>query len=110
MERWQHVLVGLGTADKAPFTPVQVQKLFFLLDRNGGGKYFGQPQFNFRPYDFGPFDADVYSDLERLSERELVEISFDSSGLKHFRLTTAGQQEADNVLRALDDRKSIRVD
>ncbi len=33
MERWQHVWVGLETADEAPFTPVQVQKLFFLLDR-----------------------------------------------------------------------------
>ncbi len=104
MDRKKHILVGLGTVGKAPFTPVQVQKLFFLLDRNGKGPHFGQPKFNFKPYDFGPFDAEVYRELERLSEQELVEISFDNSGLKHFRLTAEGQQEAEKCLKQLDSR------
>ncbi len=104
MNRSEHVLAGLGTSDKAPFTPVQVQKLFFLLDRNGGGEFFGQPQFNFQPYDFGPFDKDVYTELESLSEEGLVEISYSSAGLKNYRLTAVGQQRSEEVLAKLDAR------
>lgn len=109
MERHQHVLVGLGTSEKAPFTPVQVQKLFFLLDRNGGGDHFSCPQFDFKPYDFGPFDAEVYKELEGLSNAGLVEISYDRTGLKHFRLTAAGQQSANEVFAQLDERSQVFV-
>ena len=81
----------------------------FLLDRTGVGDHYSCPQFDFKPYDFGPFDAEVYKELERLSNADLVEISYDRTGLKHFRLTAAGQQSANEVFAQLDERSQVLV-
>lgn len=34
MNRYQFILAALSPAGQQPYSPVQVQKLFFLLDRN----------------------------------------------------------------------------
>jgi hypothetical protein len=47
---------------------VQVQKLFFLLDENIAADLGGR-QFSFEPYDYGPFDRAVYSELELLARQ-----------------------------------------
>ncbi len=52
---------------------MQIQKLFFLIDREAAHLLDG-PHFNFRPYDYGPFDDAVYSGLEHLSRHDLVTI------------------------------------
>jgi uncharacterized protein len=89
VERPDLVLAALASADGGSFTPVQVQKLFFLVDRNISGDT-GGPHFNFHPYSYGPFDKAVYEELERLNEQGLVDI--DSTGsVKSFRLTVSGQ-------------------
>lgn len=58
-------------AAQAPLTPVQVQKLFFILDKKVGERI-GGPFFEFKPYNYGPFDPEVYHALENLSERGLA--------------------------------------
>ena len=73
------------------FTPVQVQKIFFLLDREAA-HLFGGPKPNFQPYDYGPFDNAVYEQIEQLHVSGLAQI--DMLGRhKSFALTTAGQRE-----------------
>lgn len=56
-------------------SPVQAQKLFFLIDQNVSGALGGQ-QYNFQAYDYGPFDSAVYSDLDYLAlpQEGMVEI------------------------------------
>lgn len=71
--RQRLVLAALAAEQSASFAPVQVQKLFFLLDRNVAADI-GGPQFSFEPYDYGPFDRAVYSELEALSRAGLVRI------------------------------------
>lgn len=91
MERRELILATLASADGGSFTPVQVQKLFFLIDRNIG-ELTGGPHFNFQPYSYGPFDKTVYEELERLHVGGLVDI--DSTGsVKSFRLTVSGQEK-----------------
>ena len=61
----RYVLAVLSTAGGAEWTPVQLQKIFFLLDQTIGPAL-GGPKFNFEPYDYGPFDAEVYRRVEAL--------------------------------------------
>ena len=73
MDRQQIILAALAAAgENAMFSPVQVQKLFFLIDREAAQLIEG-PHFNFSPYDYGPFDRAVYDELDRLSVAGLVE-------------------------------------
>ena len=66
MERSELVLAALAAGGKnASYSPVQVQKLLFLVDREGE-KLVGGKHFNFVPYDYGPFDREVYDELARI--------------------------------------------
>jgi len=81
MDRNGIVLTALASAGQnATFTPVQVQKLLFLIDREIP-RLVGGPHFNFQPYDFGPFDSAVYDVLDRLTMQGLV-----SQGQARYRL------------------------
>jgi uncharacterized protein len=72
MDRSDVVLAALAAGgENATFSPVQVQKLLFLVDRQIP-QLVGGPHFRFQPYDFGPFDRTVYDVLETLAEMGLV--------------------------------------
>ncbi len=105
LSRRKFVLIGLAPAQGCPHTPVQVQKLFFLLQARGSqSPALGHAYFDFKPCHFGPFDKFVYVELEGLQNQGWVEVSFDSSGLKNYRLTPEGQLEANKLLDELDSR------
>ena len=72
-KRQKYVLAALATDSGAKFAPVQVQKLFFLIDENLS-KVIGKSRFTFEPYDYGPFDKAVYHELEVLQSKGLVNI------------------------------------
>lgn len=74
MNRDELVMTALAAGgENATFTPVQVQKLFFLLDREAAALVDG-PHFNFSAYDYGPFDRSVYDSLEGLAQRDLARV------------------------------------
>jgi hypothetical protein len=102
--RMDIVLAALSPAGGVPHTPVQVQKLLFLVDRNLAS-LIGGPKFNFEPYHYGPFDVAVYSTLQELAGQGLVEITRSSEGnWREYRLTPEGQSCGAQVLAALDER------
>lgn len=70
MTRTDYVLAVMAAA-REELTPVQVQKLFFILDKKAAAQV-GGPHFNFQPYNYGPFDAGVYRELDALIEKGLV--------------------------------------
>ena len=100
MDKKQIVLAGLYPASQKNHTPVQVQKLFFLLDKNIPQLIDG-PLFDFQPYNYGPFDKNVYRTIEELSEEGLVEINPAFSMLT-YRLTSEGQNEGEKIFNSLD--------
>jgi hypothetical protein len=61
------------------YTPVQIQKAMFLLDRQVPEIFDTTSRFLFRPYDYGPFDADVYVEIERLEAEGLAETAINST-------------------------------
>ena len=67
MERNQVVLAALAAGGPgACFYPIQVQKLFFLIDREIPD-WVGGPHFRFKSYHYGPFDRAVYEVLDSLA-------------------------------------------
>jgi hypothetical protein len=101
MDRSEIVLAALAAGGEgAMFTPVQVQKLFFIIDRELGPRVDG-PHFAFVPYDYGPFDGAVYRELEALRHRGMVHI--DAAGsVKHYSLTPEGLAPGGRTLGRLD--------
>ena len=82
----QRIMLGaLATARGGKFAPVQIQKLFFLIDENLADRI-GGPYFAFEPYDYGPFDKSVYRELEALAIAGLVAIdqSGDTAGRRRY--------------------------
>jgi hypothetical protein len=94
------VLAALATSKGETWTPVQVQKFFFLLDRKLGGQI-GGPFFDFRAYDYGPFDAAVCEQIEALEQQRLASVIRPEFGKKTYGLTATGQTRGENVLDGL---------
>lgn len=102
MDRQDLILAALAAGGQgATFEPVQVQKLFFLIDREIPAAVDG-PHFDFRPYDYGPFDSAVYTELERLAKDELVMITM--GYYRSYALTDSGYQRGAEELNALPEK------
>lgn len=101
MNRSEMLLAGLAAAgENASFTPVQVQKLFFVLDREAALLLDG-PHFNFEPYDYGPFDRMVYVGLDELARSDMAKV--ESTGrYRVYALSQQGYQEGVRLLNGLD--------
>lgn len=102
MRRQDLVLAALAPAGGELHTPVQVQKLLFLIDDQIPDSV-GGPHFAFRPYHYGPFDRAVYEELSHLQRAGLVE-AVSRSTWQAYRLSAAGQAAGDKALATLDDR------
>jgi uncharacterized phage-associated protein len=97
------VLATLAAASGDFHTPVQIQKLLFLVDRRLAAGT-GGPHFNFEPYHYGPFDAQVYRSLEQLASAGLVEIMAQPHlRKKKYRASEAGMKRGMEVLKTLED-------
>lgn len=102
MNRRNVVLAALAAGGTYRYTPVQVQKLMFLIDRQIS-KRIGGPFFDFRPYHYGPFDSAVYSVIDGLVEEGLAVI--DGSGkFRTFSLTAEGLKAGAEQLAKLDPK------
>jgi hypothetical protein len=96
MNRSGLVLAALAArGENATFTPVQAQKLLFLIDREIPGLV-GGPHFAFRPYDFGPFDRAVYDVLDMLADQGLVRQSV--ARYRLYTLSPEGYREGSQLL------------
>ena len=71
LDRRDILLLVIAAAEGKPLTPVQLQKTLFLI---GKASLSGipAPLYQFEPYDYGPFDADIYRDAEELASKSLV--------------------------------------
>jgi hypothetical protein len=73
LPREQIALVILSLANGEPFTPVQIQKALFLADDKASGAF--SSRYDFQPYDYGPFDRQVYSDIDELAQNGMAQIN-----------------------------------
>ena len=102
MTRHEVILAAMATNGAYTYTPVQLQKLLFLLDRRLAPDL-GGPHFDFKPYHYGPFDKAVYAELESMEQQGLVEIIREPHlKLRRFRLSPHGENLGRNILTAAD--------
>ena len=64
-------LLLVVAAGREPLTPVQLQKTLFLINEAKLNEA-SESLYNFEPYHYGPFDAQVYEDAETLQDEGLV--------------------------------------
>lgn len=95
----------MAPAGTAVHTPVQVQKLAFLMDRLVGDTI-GGTGFEFKPWHYGPFDKAVYEALEELERDDLVEINDMGVQIRpsQYRLTDLGRHEGNQRLQNLREQ------
>lgn len=108
MNRADLVLAALATAPDAAWQPVQVQKLFFLLDRQAAAGT-GGPHWNFAAYDYGPFDRAVYDEIDRLALGNLALVNRPPAGMRTFSLTPDGAARGSAALAQLHPSMQLYV-
>ena len=96
MTREELILAAMVPGGGYRYTPVQMQKLLFLIDRQIPGQV-GGPHFHFEPYHYGPFDRSVYHELDHLAVRGLVAVEYNVS-LRTFALTSEGAARGSTAL------------
>jgi len=103
MDQTDITLAALTSANGVTFTPVQIQKLLFLIDMRLAQQT-GGPHFKFEPYDYGPFDAKIYRCLESLQHQGELEI-IENANLrwKKYRLTPEGIARGQQLLSKLPE-------
>lgn len=101
MNRDELILAAMVSGAGYRYTPVQVQKLLFLIDRQIP-EHVGGPHFHFEPYHYGPFDKTVYQRLFQLSLEGLVAIDCANSP-RTFALTAEGAARGNEALNPLPE-------
>jgi hypothetical protein len=98
MTREELVLASLAAAgENASFSPVQVQKLLFLIDREAAEHVSG-PHFSFKPYDYGPFDRAEYEVLDLLEIKRLIR-AYHNGRYQLYALTEEGFEHGSATLQ-----------
>ncbi len=103
MHRRDALLAIIGSANGLPFSPVQLQKAVFLIDQNLPQLFDDEFRFNFAPYDYGPFDREVYVESGVLELAELVSSGRSPNGYTEYAVTDAGLARAGELKALMDD-------
>jgi uncharacterized phage-associated protein len=101
---WTLLVVAAGKGQA--LTPVQLQKALFLLGKNLSSKQLRVADFYpFRAYDYGPFNAQVYSDAKHLRDEGLIIIDpMDAVRYRYYSATVAGSERSEQL------RAELRAD
>lgn len=102
LSRDKIALVVLSIAGEHPLTPVQIQKALFLASDKIPEAFARGSQYSFQPYDYGPFDWQVYADIEALEREGLANIGQQQgSRWKTYSATRSGIAEGKRLARQL---------
>lgn len=109
MNRQELILSILSVSDSGSsvYTPVQIQKLLFLIDKNASSSI-GGPFFNFIPYHYGPFDKSIYREMENLGNNGYVDVQINfNNNKKEYKLTSLGMQNGKENYNTLPENIQI---
>jgi len=94
MNRKKWLLQCLHRAGEKGLSPVQLQKVMFLLAQNLPNTV-GAEFYSFIPYNYGPFCVDIYADAEQLQKEGLVEIRREDRRWPQYYCTPEGHIDAE---------------
>jgi uncharacterized protein len=99
MRREDLTLVMLALAEGDRYTPVQIQKAMFLADDLVRPAF--DCRYDFQPYDYGPFDPDIYRHIREMEVDRLAQVSVTSRGWNVYAATEDGCQRGRQLLERL---------
>lgn len=101
MRRADYFLAVLSAGGKSKiFSPVQLQFLFFMIDRDIP-HLIGGARFRFTEMEHGPFDHGLYDEIDDLAYRGLLSITRNGISHANYRLTAEGWQRGSIALALL---------
>jgi uncharacterized protein len=107
-QREQIALVVLSLANGEPFTPVQIQKAMFLASDKVAGAFRTHSRYDFQPYDYGPFDWQVYADIEALAKEGMAQVNQQpGTRWRTYSATEAGIALGQHYAERLSDEQRI---
>jgi uncharacterized protein len=103
MNRQELLLAVLAAGRGRAFQPAQIQKAIFLIDTNLPQLVHTGSRFNFVPYNYGPFDRDVYVEAERLEKEGAAVIASVPNGRwMTYAASDAGLKRGEQILSRLN--------
>lgn len=105
-------LLVIASAAGRPLTPVQLQKSLFLISRNLSPEHLRVESFYiFKPYDYGPFNQQIYNDAQQLRDEGYIIIDPDD-GVRYrdYAATLPGLERSSELQRQLDGPTSEYLD
>ncbi len=106
IERKDWALIVIAEARCRHMSPVQLQKALFLLSMEAKEDV-GDDFYDFKPYDYGPYDSDVSTDAELLVEEGLL------TSKRHrwteFAATLDGVEKANKLKMSLESKAAAYV-
>ncbi len=101
MNKKELLISALASGASEEFSPVQLQKLIFLIDSElspqVGGAYF-----HFKPYHYGPFDVTVYEEFLKLELEGLCHTKGNGK-TRAYMITEPGKKYAKKILNSLSE-------
>jgi hypothetical protein len=110
LDKEEVLLVMLAVAQGKELTPVQIQKSLFLADEEVRPAFRASSRYKFEPYDYGPFDKQVYADAQALAAKGLVKIGTDPRGWSTYAATPEGLQRGAVLRGDLNDGQREMLD
>jgi len=109
MNRNDFVLAVFASSNNAIYSPVQIQKLFFLIEKKipelSKNNYF-----NFTPYNYGPFDPEIYDVISELvNNGDLKLINYPNSRIIKYSTTDKGQIRGKQILQSLGENTISKI-
>jgi len=106
MERKHWTLIVLDEARPGSLSPLQLQKILFLISKRLPDEI-GENFYHFVPYNYGPFDSDIYSDLRILANEGLVaKVQIIGRSWMSYEITPEGHDAATNIRQELSEHAS----
>ena len=100
MKKEDFLLVVVAAAEGEPLTPVQLQKSVFMVSKSL--REIPDPFYMFEPYHYGPFDSEIYADVDSLeTEGLLVSIQSKKGRWRETAITPIGLRKAEALTKEL---------
>jgi hypothetical protein len=108
MKRTDVLLAALAAPEQRSFYPVHLQKTLFLVDHTLPKLF--TDRYDFQPYDYGPFDKDVYSDAEALKNAGLVTIGREPGDwYRTYCVTDEGLARGQKLLASMPPESAVMI-
>lgn len=111
MRRQDVLLAVLAASGGDPYSPAQIQKAMFLVDRNVSKLFAEGLKYNFVPYDYGPFDKQVYEDVHALASDGGHATVSAATGRRwnEYRATAQGVARGTELLNGMNEKTAAYI-